>query len=245
MTGRPCSVSSSPLSRASKVHTGPAWRTFALSRPLQPGIWLLCRLRPLASALAFSCPAEAGQASESSPVPTPTSSSTLGCLLYTERTSRQSTSHVGNDAAAAFPFWAGCVSHFHPFEATVLTQVSRVNIGGRDSPVIRLWLTEAGTLSAGFTRRQVPLTDACRITPTPLLRHGPSLADTGAVKGRTQRHSSEYGTLLREVLQQFFGVMGWRGGPGAAKEGVVWRRGPKPGNAMCRQGLSGGDGRRR
>ena len=170
MVDRPCSVSSSPLSRASKVHTGPAWRTFALSRPLQPGVRLLCRLRPLASALAFPCPAEAGQASESSPVPTPTPSSTISCLLYTELTSRQSTSHIGNDAAAAFPFWAGCVSHFHPFELTVLTQVSNVNIGGRDSPVIRLWLTEAGTLPAGFTPRRVPLADACRMTLTPLLR---------------------------------------------------------------------------
>jgi hypothetical protein len=33
-----------------------SWRTFTLSRPLQPGIWLLRRLRPPARTLAFSRP---------------------------------------------------------------------------------------------------------------------------------------------------------------------------------------------
>ena len=32
------------------------WRTFTLSVPLQPGIWLLRRLRPPFHALAFSRP---------------------------------------------------------------------------------------------------------------------------------------------------------------------------------------------
>ncbi len=38
------------------------WRTFTVSAPLQHGIWLLRRLRPPVRTLAFSCPAEAGDA---------------------------------------------------------------------------------------------------------------------------------------------------------------------------------------
>ncbi len=163
MTERPCSISSSPLSRASKFHTGPAWRTFTLSRPLQPGIRLLCRLRPLASALAFSYPAEAGQAGESSPVPSPVHSSPRSCVLYAGRTSEQPALETGANASAAFPFWVGCVSHFHPLYLTTFqTQVPRVSIGCKTSPVIRLVVHRSRCIVSGLrtptsaTRRRTP-----------------------------------------------------------------------------------------
>jgi hypothetical protein len=38
------------------VSFGLPWRTFTLSWPLQPGLWLLRRLRPPLRALAFSRP---------------------------------------------------------------------------------------------------------------------------------------------------------------------------------------------
>jgi hypothetical protein len=38
------------------------WRTFTVSAPLQHGVWLRRRLRPPVRTLAFSCPAEAGDA---------------------------------------------------------------------------------------------------------------------------------------------------------------------------------------
>ena len=41
---------------------GLPWRTFTMSWPLQPGVWLLRRLRPPSRTLAFSRPAFAGQA---------------------------------------------------------------------------------------------------------------------------------------------------------------------------------------
>ena len=138
--------------------------------------------------LAFLRPALAGNVDQSSPVPPPVSSSTRSCLLYAGRTSEQPASEFGADAFAAIPFWVRCISHFHLFDLTTRqTQISRVSLDCKSSPIIRLWLTEAGTLSAGFIPRRVPLADACRLIFTPLLRRGPSMAVTGAVKGRTRQ----------------------------------------------------------
>ncbi len=136
--------------------------------------------------LAFLCPAIAGKADRSSPVPPPVPSSTRSCLLYAGRTSVQPAPENRVGAFAAVPFWVRCVSHFHLLYLTTRqAQISRVSLGCKISPIIRLWLTEAGTLSAGFTPRRVPLADACRLIFTPLLRRGPSMAVSGAVKGRT------------------------------------------------------------
>ena len=168
------------------IHSRSAWQSFTLSRPLQPGIRLLRCLRPPIDSLAFSRPAFAGKADRSSPVPPPVPSSTRSCLLYAGRTSEQPAPENIAGAFAAVPFWVRCISHFHLLYLTTRqTQISRVSIGCKISPIIRLWLTEAGTLSAGFTPRRVPLADACRLIFMPLLRHGPSVAVTGAVKGRT------------------------------------------------------------
>src|SRR5207245_1637532 len=45
------------------------WRPFPLSRPLQPGLWLLRRLRPPSRTLAFSRPLQEVKRYWSSPVP--------------------------------------------------------------------------------------------------------------------------------------------------------------------------------
>ncbi len=46
----------SSLHPLASVSFGFPWRTFALSGPLQPGLWLLRRLRPPSHTLAFSGP---------------------------------------------------------------------------------------------------------------------------------------------------------------------------------------------
>ena len=55
----------------------------------------------------------------------------------------------------------------------------------RISLVIRLWLTEASTWSAGFVPRRVPLVDARRLILTSLLKRDPFGGSIGAIKGRT------------------------------------------------------------
>jgi len=82
-------------------------------------------------ALAFSCPVKTGKAGERSPVPTPLSSSTPGCLLCVERTSEQTVPDPVTGTSAAFLFRVGCISHFHPSWMMTLTQVSCVNISTR------------------------------------------------------------------------------------------------------------------
>jgi hypothetical protein len=122
----------------------------------------------------------------SSPVPTPMPLTTLSCLLYAGRTWEHLPLALRPNRTAAFPFWAGCRSHFHPSIVTTLhTQVPRVSIGCRISLLIRLWLTEVSTLSAGFAPRRVPLIGARRLILMSLLRHDPSWASICAVKGRT------------------------------------------------------------
>ena len=162
------------------------WRAFTLSWPLQPGIWLLRRLRPPYRALAFSHPIQWVMQYGSSPVPTPMPFATRSCLRDTGRTWEHPPLNFRINRAAAFPFWAGCISHFHPSIVTTLqTQVSCVSIDCRISPVIRPWLTEASTWSAGFAPRRVPLVDARRLILTLLLKRDPLGASISAVKGRT------------------------------------------------------------
>ncbi len=189
----------SPLHPFASLLTGFPWRTFTLSGPLQPGIWLLRRLRPLGHPLAFSRPARAGKADQSSPVPPPVPLSTRSCLLDAGRTSEQLAADVGAAALAAIPFWARCLNHFHlVYLTTRQTQISPVSLGCKISPIIRLWLTEVGTLSAGFAPRRVPLVDARRLIFMPLLRHDQSMANTDAVKGRTQHRYVKFHSFSRK-----------------------------------------------
>jgi hypothetical protein len=59
-----------------------AWRTFIVSRPLQPGLWLLRRLRPPSRTLALSCPPRQVKRYGSSPVPAQQTRATRSDLLY-------------------------------------------------------------------------------------------------------------------------------------------------------------------
>ena len=161
-------------------------RSFTLAGPLQPDVWLLRRLRPPCRALAFSRPTRWVMRCGSSPVPTPMPIATRSCLLYAGRTWKQPPLNFRVNGAAASPFWAGCDSHFHPSIVTTLqTQIPRVSIGCRISPIIRLWLTEASTWSAGFAPRRVPLVDARRLILMSLLKHDPCGASINIVKGHT------------------------------------------------------------
>ena len=65
---------------------GLPWRSFTLSGPLQPDVWLLRRLRPPCRTLAFSRPTRWVMRCGSSPVPTPMPIATRSCLLYSEVT---------------------------------------------------------------------------------------------------------------------------------------------------------------
>ena len=176
----------SPLHPFVLFSFGLPWRTFTLSWPLQPGIWLLRRLRPPCRARAFSRPTPWVMRCGSSPVPAPMPLATRSCLLDAERSWEQPPLHFRVNGAAAFPFWARCASHFHLSIVTTLhPQVPHVSIGCRISLVIRLWLPEASTWSAGFAPRRVPLVDARRLILTSLLKRDPFGASIGAIKGRT------------------------------------------------------------
>ncbi len=82
-----------------------------MSIPLQGGIRLLRRLRPLSCTLAFSRPFRVKQL-QSSSVPKRKMLATCSCLLYAGRSLEQLQSVVSPDWTPVVPFWARCFSHF-------------------------------------------------------------------------------------------------------------------------------------
>ena len=92
---------------------------------------------------------------------------------------------------AAFPFWVGCLKHFHPSRFTALQQVPVVlaHPGQHRSqglPVCPVCLGFIQALSAGFTPLAVPLPDACCLPLTSLRTCGLFQATLPFVRRRTE-----------------------------------------------------------
>jgi hypothetical protein len=161
------------------------WRTFTLSVPLQPGIWLLRRLRPPFHTLAFSRPTEVGQVAWEFPSSnTRDVLVTLSCLLHTGR--------IGNNTCRRH----GRQAHRHPILGQVFHPLSPVYLHdaldagssrqhrSQDWSVSRMRVPAAELLSAGFRPLGLPVPDACRLVPVLLFKNSPYGAISRAVKGR-------------------------------------------------------------
>ena len=146
-----------------------SWRSFTMSRPLQPGIRLLCRLCHPSHTLAFSrhLPRQSGiglpKFRDARRIAVPLGAccrpGAIGTMSWHRRTVR--TRH--------HPFWGRCISHFHLFAFTIFpTQVSLVTIGTRSGRSTGLWLQVAELLSLGFAPSRVPLVNARQLDLTPL-----------------------------------------------------------------------------
>ena len=170
-----------------------SWRSFTISRPLQPGVGLLRRLCHPSHTLALSRPL-ARQGGIGLPkfrdvrrIEVPLGACCRpGAFGTTYR-------HAGNVGTPHHPFWVRCISHFHLFGFTILqTQISRVTIGTRSGRSTPVWLGVAAPLSLGFAPSRVPLVNARQVDLTPLFMcnslHELSLCP---VKGRTPLNPGE------------------------------------------------------
>lgn len=120
---------------------GLPWRTFTLSWPLQPGIWLLRRLRLPCRTLAFSRPTSWVKRYGSSPVPIVDVIAIRSCPLYAGCTVESSWSIPKSGQAGIFPFWVGRISQLRPSMFTTLqTGVPFVSIDRKGSTISPFWL---------------------------------------------------------------------------------------------------------
>ena len=143
-----------------------------MSTPLQGGIWLLRRLRPLSRVLACSHPVWARRC-QSSLIPVADVRAPRSCLLDAGWRSEAVRTAGTRRTATTLPFWVWRISQFrHVGLTTLSTQVPRVSIGHRVSPLAPVLARSAGPLSAGFPPQGVPLLDAGRLTLMSLLKHG-------------------------------------------------------------------------
>src|SRR5260221_11911458 len=112
------------------------WRTFTVSRSLQPGIWLLRRLRRLSRPLAFSRPRRVKRC-ESSPVPSVAMIVSFSSLLYAGWSVETALNTSEVVEATTLPFGLGVVSAISPIAAHDAyngfpsTQISCVYLGHR------------------------------------------------------------------------------------------------------------------
>jgi len=152
-----------------------SWRSFTMSRPLQPGVGLLRRLRPPARTLALSRPAAAGPVSWEFPSSGTRDVIVTGsCLLYAGRI-RDNTERCVGRSAPRHPFWVGCISHFHPFNITTPAQVPVRQLGSQDWSVNRRVVRRCRTV---VRRLQTPvvanrrrlLRGPCTVVQVQLLR---------------------------------------------------------------------------
>ena len=157
------------LQGQSRVPFSSSWRSFTVSRPLQPGVRLLRRLRHPSHTLAFSRPL-ARQSGVGLPkfrdvrrLEVPLGACCRpGAFGTTYR-------HAGSVGTKHHPFWVRCISHFHLFDFTILhTQISHVTIGTRSGRSTVVWLKVAELLSLGFAPSRVPLVSARQLDLTPL-----------------------------------------------------------------------------
>jgi len=138
-----------------------SWRTFVLSNPLQIGMWLLRRLRPLSCTPAFSLPVRVKQF-QSSPVPRGHVRATRSLpairRVYHGRTLTdvEAVRHIHRYRLVK------CVSRFHLFEFTTLqTQVSLGSLGRRGSPCLRFGSEISVHCQWASHASGVPLLNAC------------------------------------------------------------------------------------
>ena len=151
-----------------------SWRSFTISRPLQPGVGLLRRLCHPSHTLAFSRPLtrQGGiglpKFRDVQRIEVPLGACCRpGAFGTTYR-------HAGNVGTPHHPFWVRCISHFHLFGFTILqTQISHVTIGTRSGRSTPVWLGVAELLSLGFAPSRVPLVNARQGDLTPLFMCSP------------------------------------------------------------------------
>ena len=167
------------------------WRTFTLSWPLQPGVWLLRRLRPLSRTLAFWRLLRARRC-ERSLISYREVLATLS--LPALRRADTGVALIGQriQQANRHAILARGSQPFPPLVVTTLAQVpSRgqapfVSIGRRGSPIRSVRLGPADTWSAGFPPQGVPLPDAGRSPLVPLPKYG-SLSNSSISKQAHQQ----------------------------------------------------------
>jgi hypothetical protein len=157
------------------LFVGLPWRTFTISRPLQPGRRLVRRLRPPVHPLAFSRPAPAGAVDREFPSSHVRDELATGsCLLYAGRI-RDNTERCVGRSASRHPFWAGCLNHFHPFKFTTPAQVPLRQPGSQDWSVNRGVVSSSRTFvrrlqTSGVATSRRLLRSPCTVVQVQLLR---------------------------------------------------------------------------
>jgi hypothetical protein len=146
-----------------------SWRSFTMSRPLQPGIRLLRRLchpshtltflRPLPRQGGVGLPKFRDVRRIEVPLGACCRPGAIGTTYRIGRLSVPSTIPFGSGVSATFTC---CPSR------SFRTQVSRVTIGTRSGRSTVLWLTVAELLSLGFAPSRVPPVSARQLDLTPL-----------------------------------------------------------------------------
>ena len=162
------------------------WRTFTVSWPLQPGVWLLRRLCPLSRPLAFSRLLRVKRcerslishreviATLSMPAVRRAGNEVVLIGLETQRASRRAIL-----ARGCQPFPPSLVTT--RAQVPVRGQAPFVSIGHRGSPIWFVRLGPADTLSAGFPPQRMPFSDAGRLPLVPLPKYG-SLSNSSISK---------------------------------------------------------------
>ena len=146
-----------------------SWRSFTMSRPLQPGVGLLRRLCHPSHTLALSRP-RARQSGIGLPkfrdarrIEVP-----LGACCR-PGAHWNNVPHSMSTVPSTTPFGSGVSATFtYLASRSFTTQISRVTIGTRSGRSTVLWLKVAELLSLGFTPSRVPLVNACQLDLTPL-----------------------------------------------------------------------------
>ena len=177
------------------------WRTFTLSWPLQPGVRLLRRLRPLSRTLAFSRLLRARRYERSlisyREVIATLSMPALrraddGVALIGQRTQQANRRAILARGCQPFP----------PSVVTTLTQVPLrgqapfVSIGRRGSPIRPVRLEPADTLSAGFPPQRMPFSDAGRSPLVPLPKYGSSSNSSISEQAHALAHIDAHDLVL-------------------------------------------------
>jgi hypothetical protein len=145
-----------------------SWRSFTMSRPLQPGLRLLRRLCHPSHTLAFLRPL-ARQGGVGLPkfrdarrIEVPLGACRRpGALDITYQ-------HSHLAGTPHHPFWVRCISHFHLFGFTIRSRFLIVTLGTRSGRSAGVWLQAAELLSLGFAPSRVPLVNARQLDLTPL-----------------------------------------------------------------------------
>jgi hypothetical protein len=176
------------------VHS--SWRTFTMSRLLQPGFRLLRRLRPPVRTLAFSRPTHVGKAAWEFPNSNARDISvTRSCLLYAGWTGNN-TCRSHNRQARHLPILGRVCQPLSPVPLHDAYTGSFRQPRSQDWSVNHLRLAVAELLSAGFRPQGLPIPDACCVVLVPSSKNSSfQRAISRAVRGRAP--------LKRGALRRF------------------------------------------